>query len=775
MSADRLMRFSPLSGLGASLSSWELMLAFWPALVLLVAAVLLGRYFCGWLCPLGTTIDFGDKVAAYLRGRQPSDNGDTPFESTSSRRLKYYLLALCVVTALAGLSLFGYLDPLSIAVRSYVLVVHAYVADVLGWVLGAFGLSGARDVVRAGLQAPTEIVFRLHVITALSLLAILALALLGRRYWCRTVCPLGALYALAGKRSLTARKVSDACIHCRRCVAACPTACISPDGERTLAGECILCLNCQAVCPTDAIRFFGPERDQLVEVDLTRRGALAALAASAVCYPLFKIDPSGRLTKGGTFIRPPLAGSDEEEFLQRCLRCGQCMRVCPTQVIQPAGLEGGLEPLWTPALATRLGYCTYECDRCGLACPSGAIPRFTLEQKHSTALGLAYVDTTRCIPWLGWQRRDEEGIEWDTCNCGVCEEVCPVPGKAIHLQRQRMPGGQELRLPYVREETCVGCGFCEYACPVAGKAAIRVTGGFRQLKPPEAGAERTAIQEALPVAVGGMRIIAPKRLYEGPNELFDYIDGGADPYLEFSFVRVATATYAADGAKLRADLWEFKTADDAFGAYSQDRSAGAGPLDVGDEGAVKVEPDGRASVWVRGGPYMMSIIPAGGASTEEQAVLLARETFDALNAPAAPRPEICRRLPSEELNPDSVRFARTPRHLYPIGLSDDVIGALGLTGSAVAAYGEYGVAPATTGLVLVRYADAADARAAAGRYSEVCNSRGYEAREAEGVPAFRVAEGKFSAVGSAGLHLGVSLSAPTREAAAALVRAALGE
>jgi ferredoxin len=192
----------------------------------------------------------------------------------------------------------------------------------------------------------------------------------------------------------------------------------------------------------------------MVEVDLTRRGALAAVTAAAVSYPLFKISTSDRATKGGTFIRPPLAGKDEDHFLQTCLRCGQCMRVCPTQVIQPSGLEGGLESLWTPQLETRLGYCTYGCDKCGWACPSGAIPRFTLNEKKSTAIGLAYVDSTRCIPWRGWQRRQEEGIRWDEHNCGVCEEVCPLPGKAIHFQRERMPNGEELRLPIVQEETC---------------------------------------------------------------------------------------------------------------------------------------------------------------------------------------------------------------------------------------------------------------------------------------------------------------------------------
>ena len=475
--ADWLMRLSPLSGLGGCLSSRTLMLAFWPAGILLVAALVFGRYFCGWCCPLGTTIDVADRFIALFRRRheRAADDAGRAFRASPSRHLKYYLLAVCALTSLLGLSLFAYFDPLSIAGRSYVLVLHPYAANLL------VKIPGARELVQAAQQVQTVPPFQLRVITALALLVVLALGLLGRRWWCRTLCPLGALYALLGKWSVTARKVSDACIHCGRCAALCRTDCISRDGVHTLAGECILCLDCQAVCPADAIRFIGSKRDQLVRVDLARRGALATVAAAAVTYPLFKIAPSAGRARGGAPIRPPLAGRDPQKFLQKCLRCGQCMRACPTHVIQPAGLRWGLESLWTPVLVPKVGYCRYDCDACGRACPSGAIPRLGLEQKQSAAMGLAYVDRSRCIPWVGWQKSGTDGAEWDQYNCGICEAACPVPGKAIRFLRDRAPGGQELRRPYVRAEACVGCGACEHVCPVARPAAIQVVGGFRQL------------------------------------------------------------------------------------------------------------------------------------------------------------------------------------------------------------------------------------------------------------------------------------------------------
>ena len=781
--ADLVMRFSPLSGLGASLSAWTILAAFWPALLILAAAVVLGRWFCGWACPLGTTIDIGDKVTGAFRGKDAlaaenvqAEAGKEPCRVSPSRRLKYYVLLACVLTAAAGLSAFAYLDPLSIAVRSYVVFVHAYVAYGLKALFDAFAAApvvggaakAAAALLQDILQAQTQPEFTLHGTMALVLLGVLALGLIARRYWCRAVCPLGAMYALAGKWSLTARKVDASCIHCGLCRRVCPTGCISKDGAQTLAGECILCLNCQAVCPANAVRFVGATRDQLVEVDLSRRGALAAAAAAAITYPLVKIAPSRLAGKGGTFIRPPLAGRDEDAFLKKCLRCGQCMRVCPTQAIHPAGLEGGMESLWTPILVPRLGYCEYNCFSCGRACPSGAIPRFTLQEKHRTALGLAHFDQGRCIPWRGWQRRSEDGVNWDRHNCGVCEEMCPAPDKAIRFLPERMPNGQELRLPYVRAESCVGCGSCEYACPVQGVAAVRVAGGFRELPPPEKRPARASI--GLPERVGEFRIAQPARVYEGDKQLFEYIDGAAEPYLKFGFVRVAAATYAAGAVSLRLDLWEFQAPDGAFGAYAHDRAEEGKPVEAGDEGVAA-----GAALWAWRGLYMAAVLPGGGPATAEQAAALAGGALESVGARSAARPEVCRRLPADGLAPNTVRYMLAPVHLQDLYVEDDVIETLHLDGKAKAAYGAYGkgAGGVPAGLVLVQYASEGQAEAARRAYAQLLSGKGHRAESGQGAELFTLGEGHFSAMGSAGTFFAVSLSVPGAERAVGLVLAAL--
>jgi len=173
----------------------------------------------------------------------------------------------------------------------------------------------------------------------------------------------------------------------------------------------------------------------------------------------------------------------EEEFLSKCIRCGACIKVCPTAGLQPSGLdEVGLKGLWTPHLVPRLGQCDYGCHACGQVCPSGAIRPLDLPVKQLTVIGRAYIDTNRCLPWA------------DNVPCAVCEEMCPVPDKAIlllsgeegepimHGGGRGRGGGQgigaasetEAPRPYVLSTRCIGCGLCEKRCPLNGESAIRV-------------------------------------------------------------------------------------------------------------------------------------------------------------------------------------------------------------------------------------------------------------------------------------------------------------
>jgi ferredoxin len=109
------------------------------------------------------------------------------------------------------------------------------------------------------------------------------------------------------------------------------------------------------------------------------------------------------------------------------------MRICPTNIIQPAELQAGLEGLWTPVLNFRIGTsgCQLNCVACGHLCPTSAIRPISLDEKlgkgaHAATgpmrLGTAFVDRNRCLPWA----MDRP--------CIVCQENCPVSPKAIFVE-----------------------------------------------------------------------------------------------------------------------------------------------------------------------------------------------------------------------------------------------------------------------------------------------------------------------------------------------------
>jgi MauM/NapG family ferredoxin protein len=291
------------------------------------------------------------------------------------------------------------------------------------------------------------------------------------RFWCRYICPLGALLGLISYRPLL-RLIGDpaSCNSCQKCTLACPAAAQPEKPEEWLATECFGCWNCVGSCHNQGLDFkWVPpaRRTSSGTVDLGRRRLLAAAATGVAGVGMMRITPAAH---GKTFnpdlIRPPGA-SEERDFLQRCVRCGLCMQTCPSGGLQPTWGEAGLEGLWSPVLVPAIGWCEFNCHACGQVCPTEAIRPLDLETKQKVKIGMAVIDTTRCLPFA-------YGRE-----CIVCEEHCPVPDKAITFEyreaTQRDGSVRTLKFPRVDPDRCTGCGICETKCPYQDKAAIRVT------------------------------------------------------------------------------------------------------------------------------------------------------------------------------------------------------------------------------------------------------------------------------------------------------------
>jgi MauM/NapG family ferredoxin protein len=471
-------KLSPLTGLTTFFATGSQLGTFIWGFVILALTLVLGRFFCGWICPLGATID-----GAGALKRKP---GKFTLTESPYRRFKFYVLIVLLVMALLGVNFAGFFDPIAIAIRSYGTALYSLFDYIVKEVLHILSLlplvggffDGAYDVLQNTMLHDLPVYFMGTWLILIFFAVSVGTAFFIRRFWCRFICPLGALYALFGYRPLFKRQVNvAACTNCGSCVKRCRTGAIASNGIDTSFSECVVCFECLDACNFDAVSFSfsvpffktdkkGEDSTALQEVKgglITRRGLVASLVAGPLTAGLFGAGVAhGR---AASVIRPPGA-LPEDDFLKTCIRCGECMKVCPNNAIHPLIGEAGAQSLFTPHVVSQIGYCEVKCNLCTLACPTGALQQLSLEEKETFIMGTAYFIEDLCIPYSEEQ------------NCLVCEELCPVKTKAIRFNEKLVKDSEgrtkKLLLPYVVEELCIGCGICENKCPVQGGAAIKV-------------------------------------------------------------------------------------------------------------------------------------------------------------------------------------------------------------------------------------------------------------------------------------------------------------
>jgi ferredoxin len=452
VAAESFLVIDPLVSLSTAIASRSWVWSLVCAGIILAMCVLIPRGFCGYLCPLGTLIDMFDWAIGkrVTRFRVAKDGWWV--------HIKYYLLLAVLIAAFCGVLISGYVAAIPVITR---------------------GMLFIGEPLQSGFTREWHLVPSMnfgHVVSILLFFGVLALGLLKPRFWCKYVCPSGALFSVGNLFRVSERKVESSCINCNKCVQICPFDAIKPDFT-TRVTDCTLCQTCGGVCPTQSIKFverwnvmdLKKENDPPTgETALGRRGFMSlvtgsgigvagggAIAATTKLWGANLDDPNAFRP-----VRPP-GSVPEPAFLDMCIRCGECFKACPNNVLQAEGFEQGLEGLWAPMVKADWAGCESSCNACGQVCPTGAIRALPLAEKKVARMGLAIVDQHACLPHANREA------------CQLCVDECHAAGyhaiEFVQVHTEVDAAGQPIEgtghlAPVVLTDKCVGCGICQTRC-----------------------------------------------------------------------------------------------------------------------------------------------------------------------------------------------------------------------------------------------------------------------------------------------------------------------
>jgi polyferredoxin len=474
---SRILEMDPLVLISTLISSGFVYRALGWGLFIIAITLLFGRVFCNWICPYGTLHQFTGWLFNLLTMKNKIDSN----RYREHYAFKYIILIAFLVMAALGTLQIGLLDPICLMYRSVATALSPLWDSGIHLIAPLLSALGLERLVPQLLFAPgvSDRIFVGSYWISVMLLGLVSMNLFVPRFFCRVLCPLGALLGVLSRKALFRinRDVSK-CTDCNLCLSRCEGA---ADPQAALRqSECFSCMNCIDDCPEDALSFTAVRQDkkQVIEAPaLSRRQAVYGAVAGVFMAMGFKNNGANDAKLfSPKLIRPP-GSLAEPDFLQQCIKCDQCINVCPTNVLQPAGfIEGGFEALWTPVMNFKVGHCQLKCNLCSVVCPTGAIREISVAEKMGLGpyqeqgpvrLGTAFFDIGRCLP---------HAME---IPCVVCEEVCPVTPKAIQTNNVEIKdaAGQLVILnkPFMVPELCIGCGICETECPVQDSPAVYVT------------------------------------------------------------------------------------------------------------------------------------------------------------------------------------------------------------------------------------------------------------------------------------------------------------
>ncbi|GMO61230.1 MAG: 4Fe-4S binding protein [Termitinemataceae bacterium] len=436
-----------------------------PIIAIAIAATTLifGRLYCSVLCPLGTAQEIFWRIGRLLRGgksppRSSPEYGSsaTPFTGGAAPRnaprlfrsgyhappkvryLSALLVAAGVIFSIAPLMIL--IDPISIFGR---------------------GMGTLRTLLY---QGGGSTLFMLYL--AIPLLLILIAAVLRGRAFCEW-CPVGVTLGLFSSAALFRIKLGEKCVSCGQCEKKCPASCIDSKAKRIDSERCVLCFSCTAACPSGSAVYGARGKALISEAPISegRRIFLKKAGSfSLACGAAYLVSPLLRLPSQS--VDKALANLSTEETLpilppgaknllhytRHCISCHACVASCPANIITAKD-----DP--HPSLdynGDASAACQFSCTECGRVCPTGAIGKLSVEEKHKMRIALSTLYFDRCV------------VKTKGESCGACAEVCPTG--ALTMVAYSEAGIAFLTRPIYDEKYCIGCGACLASCPAEPRA-----------------------------------------------------------------------------------------------------------------------------------------------------------------------------------------------------------------------------------------------------------------------------------------------------------------
>jgi ferredoxin len=474
------------------------------AAVVLIAAVTLvfGRIYCSVLCPLGILQD----GIAFLTHWNQKKWKWSRYRFLDTRPVKYGVFLFVLILGAAGVML-----PLVALLPSsnFFTIVSNVFLKFFNLILELLA-RGAQGVAENGFLAHFKVahgpgspgwyesVIPPAAAFAFSLgifLVVAALAAWRGRIYCNTLCPVGAVLSLIGRKPLYRIALSqEMCVCCGMCEAACKGGAINAKAKSVLTENCVMCFNCIGACKRGGVTL--EKRPKMAAFSLSRRhfiGAAGGVVAGAGAYMLVRKleNTMPRPSSSAWPAMPPGAGS-AKRFHEKCVGCGICIRECEGHVLVPSVTQYGLEGFMQPVVDYSRGSCVYTCNHCSNVCPAGALLPLSLEAKQLTRIGTASTDYGACV------------------GCGICASNCPahaiqmmtVVFPADHAKPnpagsawygasrpvvRSVPVDHSRKVASVNLFSCIGCGVCQNVCPLPDGPAITVSGVVEQIlvKPSE--------------------------------------------------------------------------------------------------------------------------------------------------------------------------------------------------------------------------------------------------------------------------------------------------